>query len=163
MNYKAVSDLVDLCNQYNKKLVHVSTDYLYTHSKEEASEEEVPVHCNNWYGYTKLLADGYIQLKSNHFLLIRSGHKKEPFLYDKAWTDQVGNFDYTSVITKLIVELIQGNANGIFNVGTELKNMFDLAKKTKDDVLPIAKDKNIGIPDNISMNLSKLKKFNDIS
>ena len=69
VNYAGVADLVHLCNFHNKKLIHISSDYLYTHSKENASEEDVPVHCRNWYGYTKLLADGYVQLKSNNFLL----------------------------------------------------------------------------------------------
>jgi len=76
--------LVDLCNQYNKKLVHISTDYLYTFSKDNATENDVPVHCRNWYGYTKLLADGYVQLKADNFLLIRSTHKAEPFTFDTA-------------------------------------------------------------------------------
>ena len=69
INYKGVIDLVDICNKYNKKLIHISTDYIYTNSKEEASEEDVPVHCDNWYGYTKLLSDSYVQVKSNNYLL----------------------------------------------------------------------------------------------
>ena len=28
-----------------------------------ASEEDVPVHNNTWYGYTKLLSDGLVQLR----------------------------------------------------------------------------------------------------
>ena len=162
INYKAVADLVDICNDHNKKIVHISTDYLYTHSKENASEEDVPVHCGNWYGYTKLLADGYVQLKSNNFLLIRSTHKSEPFPYDKAWINQIGNFDYTSVITELIIKLINNNAVGVYNVGTELKTMFDLAKKTKKDVVSVINKNHHTTPDNVSMNLEKLGKVNDI-
>lgn len=162
INYKAVADLVDVCNGYEKKLIHISTDYLYTHSKEEASEDDVPVHCRNWYGYTKLLADGHVQLKSNNFLILRSTHKPEPFPYDKAWTNQIGNFDYTSVITGLIVKLIKGNTTGVYNVGTELKTMFDLAKQTKNDVIPTTEKSDVSVPSNISMNLNKLEEFNDI-
>ena len=32
INYKAVSDLVELCNVNNQKLVNISTDYLYSGS-----------------------------------------------------------------------------------------------------------------------------------
>ena len=69
VNYEGVANLVDLCNIFEKKMIHISTDYLYTYSKVGATENDVPVHCSNWYGYTKLLADGYVQLKSSNFLL----------------------------------------------------------------------------------------------
>ena len=162
INYKAVVDLVEVCNGYEKKLIHISTDYLYTYSKENASERDVPVHCRNWYGYTKLLADGYVQLRSNEYLLLRGTHKKEPFTHDEAWSNQIGNFDYVSVITDLIAKLISNNCQGIYNVGTEVKNMYELAKRTKKDVIPTIKKFNSETPDNVSMNLDKLRKCNDI-
>jgi dTDP-4-dehydrorhamnose reductase len=155
INYKAVADLVDVCNGYEKKLIHISTDYLYTHSKENASEEDVPVHCRNWYGYTKLLADGYIQLKSNDFLLLRGTHKKEPFTHDKAWKNQKGNFDYVSTISKLYIKLIEGDVNGIYNVGTKIKTMYDLAKQTKVDVEAVNGWKE-SMPVDVTMNIKKL-------
>ena len=153
VNYKFVIDLADVCN--DKKLIHISTDYVYTNSKEEASEKDVPVHCGNWYGYTKLLGDSYVQVKSDNNLVIRCGHKKEPFIYDKAWLNQVGNFDYVSVISDLIIKLIDKDSNGVYNVGTEKKTMYDLAKQTKSDV---SCDTYLHpqIPKDISMNLKKI-------
>tara|TARA_B100000287_G_C20661314_1_gene790218 strand:- start:1752 stop:2432 length:681 start_codon:yes stop_codon:yes gene_type:complete len=153
VNYKFVIDLTDAC--IDKKLIHISTDYIYTNSREEASEDDVPVHCNNWYGYTKLLGDSYVQVKSDNNLVIRCGHKKEPFTYDKAWLNQVGNFDYVSVISDLIVQLVMVKGTGVYNVGTEKKTMYDLAKKTKSDV---GCDTYLHpqTPKNISMNLEKL-------
>ena len=159
INYKAVSELTDLCNDLNKKLIHISTDYVYANSKENASEEDVPVHCKNWYGYTKLLADGYIQLKSKNFLLFRGTHKKEPFPYDKAFINQVGNFDYTSVIADLYIKLIKENCYGVYNVGTQLKTMYDLAKRTKEDVVSSNEKFDFTMPSDVSMNLEKM---NDI-
>jgi len=160
INYKGVIDLVDICNRYDKKLVHISTDYIYTNSREDASEEDVPVHCNNWYGYTKLLGDGYVQAKSNDFLLLRGTHKKEPFTYDKAWLNQVGNFDYVSVISDLIIKLIDMDCSGVFNVGTEKKSMYDLAKKTKSDVKCDVYHPP-SVPKNVSMDITKLKGYID--
>mgnify|MGYP003135252171 CR=1 FL=1 len=157
VNYEGVSHLVKLCNLLDKKLVHISTDYIYTNSKEEASEEDVPVHCQNWYGYTKLLADGYIQLKSNNFLLLRGTHKQEPFPYDKAWLNQVGNFDYVSVISDLVIKLINKNCTGIYNVGTEIKSMYELAKRTQSDVR-CDMYLHPHIPKNVTMNLNKMEK-----
>lgn len=156
INYKFVYDLINYCNIHNIKLVHISTEYLYSGSVSNASEEDVPVHCGNWYGYTKLLGDGLVQLISKEYLLIRCMHKKNPFPYDKAWVDQIGNFDYVDVISKYIIDLINFNKSGVYNVGTELKSIYDMAKKTK-DVDPILSTHEV--PKDISMSVNKL---NDI-
>ena len=121
INYKAVADLVDYCNNFNIKLIHISTDYVYTNSNAEVSENDIPVHGNNWYSYTKLLADAYVELKSNNYLICKGTHKPNPFPYEKAWVDQWGNFDYVDVISSLIINLVMSNNFGIFNVGTEFK------------------------------------------
>ena len=156
INYKAVADLVDYCNNFNIKLIHISTDYVYTNSNAEVSENDIPVHGNNWYSYTKLLADAYVELKSNNYLICKGTHKPNPFPYEKAWVDQWGNFDYVDVISSLIINLVMSNNFGIFNVGTEFKSMFDLAKQTNKNVKPSEKPEYI--PHNTSMNISKLKK-----
>ena len=157
VNYKFVTDLVDACS--DKKLIHISSDYLYTYSNENASEEDVPVHCRNWYGYTKLLADGYVQLKSNDYLLLRGTHKAEPFTHRYAWTNQKGNFDYVSVIAKLYIELIENDDSGIYNVGTEVKTMYDLAKQTNDKVEGVKGTTDCkSMPNNVTMNTTKLLK-----
>jgi len=155
VNYKFVYDLIIHCNLNNIKLVHISTDYLYDGSVECASETDVPVHCNNWYGYTKLLSDGLIQLLSEKFLLIRCTHKPNPFPYETGWVDQVGNFDYVDVISKLIIECINKNLTGLYNLGTETKTMFDLAKRTKKVSEGLSPN---FVPKNTTMNINKLKK-----
>ena len=152
LNYVFVNNLIDYCNNKNIKLVHISTDYIYAGSVTNASEEDVPVHCNNWYGYTKLLGDGLVQLKSKNYLVCRCTHKPNPFPYDSAWIDQIGNFDYVDVISKLIIELIMKDGYGVFNVGTEIKTIYDLAIKTKNVKKIFAPTH---VPKNQSMNLNK--------
>ena len=154
VNYRAVSDLVDICNKNNQKLVHISTDYLYSGSNDNATENDVPVHNKTWYGYSKLLGDAHIQLKSNNYLIIRSGHKAYPFKYDNAFEDVVGNFDYVNKIASLIIDLINSNTFGIRNVGTKLKTMHDLALKTKSNVQKSKCDNDL-MPRNISMRIKK--------
>jgi dTDP-4-dehydrorhamnose reductase len=154
INYKAVSVLTEYCNNHNKKLIHISTDYVYTNSVVEASENDIPIHGNNWYSYTKLLADAYIELKSKNYLICRETHKPNPFPYETAWVDQIGNFDYINKIALIIIKLIESNSEGIYNVGTELKSIFTLANLTSNPY-PGLKPENV--PSNTSMNLNKLK------
>ena len=84
VNYKGVDNLVEFCNREGIKLVHVSTDYVYVNAEPNSSEEDVPVHQGTWYAYTKLLGDSHVQLKSKDYLIVRGGHKPNPFPYDNA-------------------------------------------------------------------------------
>ena len=154
VNYKFVSELVDYCNIHNKKLVHISTDYVYTNSVENASESDIPIHGDNWYSYTKLLADAYIELRSKNYLICRGSHKPKPFPYEGAWIDQFGNFDYVDVMVELIVYLIESNSIGLYNVGTNKKSIFELARTTNTNVIPSVKPKIA--PNDVTMDVRKL-------
>ncbi len=155
VNCVYVDKLIDYCNKHNIKLVHISTDYVYSNSRAVAGEDSVPVHCDNWYGYTKLLSDGLVQLRSKNFLLIRCSHKPRPFAYEGAWIDYIGNFDYVDVIADLIIKSVLKNLSGVYNLGTELKSMYDMAKETSEPKKTITPNY---IPKNVSMDISKLKR-----
>jgi len=155
VNYKSVIELTNFCTKWNIKLVHISTDYVYTNSIDSVSEDNVPMHGNNWYSYTKLLGDSYVQLNENN-LILRGTHKQRPFPYDTAWINQIGNFDYVDVIANLIKQLVDKEATGVYNVGTELKTMYTLAQTASPAISPAS------VPNNVSMNISKLNKFLNI-
>ena len=153
VNYKGLLHLIKFCNKWKVKLIHISTDYVYSGSESEATENSIPVHCNNWYGYTKLLGDGLVQLMSEDYLLCRCTHKPKPFPYDSAWIDQLGNFDYVETISNLIISMINNKLTGLYNVGTETKTMYELASQTR-KVKKIYSPNQV--PKNLSMSLGKL-------
>lgn len=156
VNYRGVADLVKYCNSKSKFLVHISTDYVYAGSDSFATEDTtVPVHAKNWYSYTKLLSDGYVQLESNNYLLIRCSHKPNDLPYEKAWIDQVGNFDIVHKISYLIASLIFKEARGVYNVGTELKSMHHLCLRERKAPIPDFSPERV--PKDVSMNISKMK------
>jgi dTDP-4-dehydrorhamnose reductase len=157
LNFEGVANLVDECNLHRIKLIHIVTDYIYSHSKVGVTEKDVPVHCANWYTYTKLLGDAYVQLRSRDYLLIRSTHKPEPFPYEEAWVNQIGNFDYVSAISELMIKLISKGSSGIYNVGTKVKTMYELAKRTKVDVKPNFVLADDTTPTNVVMDISKME------
>lgn len=153
INYKFVVFLVQYCDSRDIKLVHISTDYIYANSKNRRSEEDIPVHQETWYSYTKLLADAYVQLTDN-YLMFRCSFKPKPFPYEKAFGNVRGNFDYVDVLAKQMIDLINENRMGIWNIGTAYKSVVDLAKQTKPDIGDWFSDK---LP-SINMDLNK---FND--
>jgi len=156
INYACVADLVDMCNYDFLKLVHISTDYIYSGSVEHATELDIPVHNRTWYGYTKLLGDAHVQLKSDNYLIIRTSFKPTPWKYDNAITTQVTNGEYVDQIASKIITLIEADATGVYNVGSpESHTLFDLAKQTKEDVSPSDKILNENMPTDTSMSTVK--------
>lgn len=157
-NYKAVYNLINFCNSNNIKLVHIGTDYLFANNvNKKATEEDVPVHSENWYSYTKLLGDGIIQLLSQNYLICRCAHKPYPFPFEKAFVDRVGNFDYTHKIAELIIKLINANESGVYHVGTETKSIYDLVHTDFPNVIPTNVPN--GYPKDTSFSIDKLNKF----
>lgn len=154
LNIIFVDELIEYCNQNNKKLVHISTDYIYAGSVPNATEDDVPVPINTWYGYSKLVGDALIQLRSKNYLVCRLSHKPNPFPYDSAWSDIHTNCDSVDVISNLVIELVKKDYSGVFNVGTEVKSIFELVKKNNVEIKPINKPAHV--PNDISMNINKL-------
>ncbi len=150
INYKFVIFLVQYCDFRDIKLVHISTDYIYANTVGKKSEEDVPVHQQTWYSYTKLLADAYVQLTDN-YLMFRCSFKPKPFPYEKAFGNLKGNFDYVDVIAKQMIDLINENRTGIWNIGTEYKSVVQLARQTVPDIPEWYSDK---LP-SIEMDLTK--------
>jgi dTDP-4-dehydrorhamnose reductase len=134
INYEFVANLVDFCSANGKKLVHISTDYIYANSKNKKSEEDIPVHQETWYSYCKLIADAYVQLRAKDYLMFRCSFKPKPFPYEKAYVNIMGNFDYVDVLAKQMIDLINENRTGVWNIGTEFKSVYELAIQTRPQV-----------------------------
>ena len=156
-NYELVTYLAEYCDDNNKKLVHISTDYLYQNSVSEAKETDECEFEHTWYMFTKLLADEYLKEHAKNYLICRLSHKPYPFPYDSAWVDVVTNADYTPVISELVIKLIEGGAEGIYNVGTERKTIYELAQRSNKNVKKSISPTHV--PKDISMNISKMENF----
>lgn len=158
INLDFPQDLIYVCNMMHKKYIHISTDYLYANSNKYAKEDDVLSQPNNWYCFSKLLSDIYVQFTANNFLTIRSTFKKNPYPYEFAWNYLIGNFDYVDKISEIIIKLINNDAKGVYNVGTEAKTLYELARQTNPNV-KIDKTTYPGRPMNTTMNLEKLNNF----
>lgn len=157
INYEFVKKLVYFCNEKDIKFIHISTDYVYANSSNNRTEVDECIPDENWYAKTKLMADEYIISNSNNFLLLRLSHKPYPFPYEFAWDDVFTNADYTPIITKHVIDLIEKNCNGVYNLGTSKKSIYDLAKSSNPSVKAIKSPNNV--PKDVSMNINK---FNNI-
>ena len=158
VNFKFVVDLVQICNQFDKKYIHISTDYVYSNSIVNATEDDVPVHNPTWYSYSKILADGYVENFSQNYTTFRVTHKPKPFPYEKAWDNQFGNFDYVDNQARRIISLILRNVNGIYNIGVDNpRSVFTMAVETNKDVNGVGAPHEV--PKNLIMSVSKIKEL----
>lgn len=152
VNYELPARLSNLCLTSNKKLVHISTEFVYANNDIPPTETDIPLPDDTWYAYSKLLADDYIKATNAQALICRLLHKPNPFPYKEVWNVKTSG-DLVDKIAILVKELIIKKATGIFNVGTGDKNLSDLAPYSK-IVEPPAH-----VPKDTRMNIYKLEGF----
>ena len=152
INYKFVVALTNFCNKHNIKLVHISTEYVYANNPSPAKETDLPLPDNTWYAKTKLLADQYVSLIGDNYLICRELHKANDINPSKVWNVRT-NGDRVKNIAPLIIKLINKKATGIYNVGTGDKNYRDIFPKGKLVNSPPH------VPHDTRMCLNKLTKF----
>ena len=152
VNYNFVEALCSITFPERIKLVHISTEFIYTNNKILPTEEDVPQHDGTWYAYTKLLADEHIQQNHDKYLICRELHKPNPFPYEKVWKVQTSG-DTVDKIAELIIKLINTDAQGVFNVGTGDKWLRELAPNAEEIEAPVH------VPKDTRMNLDKLNKW----
>jgi len=152
VNYKFVTHLVDFCNKWGIKLIHISTEFVYANNTNPPTENDLPIPDNTWYAKTKLLADHYITLMCDNYLICRELHKSKDFSPPQVW-DVKTTGDKVNKIASLIIQLINKKAVGVFNVGTSEKSLKDITLQSK--VINPPKY----VPKDTRMNLNKLNQF----
>lgn len=152
VNYLFVAHLSEACRQLNKKLVQISTEYVYANNKEAAAEYDIPIPHDSYYAILKLLADEYVKLRNKSYLICRLLHKPNDFNHSEIWNVKTSG-DKVSEIAKLVIKLINNNAEGIYNVGTGSKYLSNLVPNCKVVEPPEY------VPKDTRMNLNKLNTF----
>jgi dTDP-4-dehydrorhamnose reductase len=151
------SNISKWCISKNKRLVYISTDYVYDGGGSAWHNEDEPLKPNNHYAMTKLAGEVPVQLVADHCIIRTSFGKPEwdyPRAYDNLWTSK----DYVDVIAPMVLKVIKSDYYGIINVGTDRKSIYDYVVQRNPDVI---KHSMINSMD-VSMNLDEYKKlFNE--
>lgn len=108
---------------------------------------------NNVYGQSKWIGELMVSILCKDYLILRTLFKPNPYPWKYAFTDQVTYGDYVDIIAPLIAGAINNwNRHGkkLLHIGTEKKTMFELAQRTRPDVLPNTTEdiKGVVIPKN---------------
>lgn len=149
-------------NRYNAKLVHISTDYVFSGEQTEPYKENDPPNPKTIYGKSKLLGEELLLKNFENLLIVRTawlyGHGSPNFVYTmlklaekngavKVVNDQMGSPSYTMDVAQAVLSLLKVNQTGIYHVTNEgVCSWYDFAKeimrnlKVKKEVMPISSE-----------------------
>lgn len=140
------------CITHNKRLVYISTDYIYPGTTGSYKEDDAikPV---NEYAWTKLGGECSVHLVKNN-LIIRTSFGSTIFPYSVAWTNQITSKDYVDIIAPMILESAKSNITGILNIGTQSKTVYEYAAE-RNLINPVEKQYSA----NFSLNTDRYEKL----
>lgn len=154
VNIIGAANIARACEDFNPRLVYISTDYIYKGDRGNFKEtdEILPF---NLYAWTKLGGECSTRCVKNH-LIIRTSFGKNKFDYPEAFSDKYTSKDYVDVIAPMIYEAAISSITGVLNIGTERKTIHAHASERNESVKKIKiEDSPFNTPKDTSLNLQK--------
>ena len=160
VNNISVKNLAEISKEFNIKLIHISTDYVFDGTKNTPYSEKDVCNPINKYGETKYLGEEQIIKSECHYLIIRTswvfseyktnfvktmlelGEKNKTL---KIIDDQLGSPTYAGDIAKFIRHIIESDYidNSIINFSGDIATTwYGFAKK----IFEVAKDYSLKTP-----------------
>lgn len=143
-NVIGVQQIVQLANQANAKIVYFSSDYIFDGESGPYREtDSANPPCE--YGRQKLLAEHYVALHAQDYLIVRTtvvyGWERQGknFVYRLLKTlkegktlrvpiDQVGSPTYAPNLAQAVVELVRSGVKGVYHIaGAERVSRYEFA------------------------------------
>ncbi len=147
VNVVATEYIVEACKKTGKKLLYISTDFVFDGAKDFYTEGDIP-HPLGWYGITKYEGEKRVQMLGEQSLIIRPAN---PYRLDKftkpdfvhklidrlksnqdvvAPQDQIFVPTFIDDIAGALKTLVENNASGIYHVvGSQALSPFVAAQK----------------------------------
>ena len=169
VNISGVLNLVEEIIHYNNnnakkiKLIHISTDAVYSSIKGNYSEKDIPKPYNV-YGWTKLCGENFIKFLDDFVIIRTRFFNKKKIIYNTAAKDIFTSMIEINKLAKEIKKISFTSFNGIINIGERKNSDYLNYKKYKKNIKPcfrkdIMKNLNFIIAKDASLNLNLHKKI----
>jgi dTDP-4-dehydrorhamnose reductase len=147
------------CEKYNKKIIYISTDYVYEGIDGNYKETDAMKPFTK-YGWSKLGGECAVQMYDNH-LILRMAMNKKPFPHPKALKDMKKSLMYIEDAAKVTLKLL--DEVGVINVGGKSQSVYEFVKEENVGVEPIyLKDiSDVNMATDCSMDTKKMKRVID--
>lgn len=147
--------------------VYMSTPCVFSGEEGNYNEDSIP-YPKNFYALTKLLGEvivRYSELKK--WLIIRGNFvTRDRWPYPKAFVDRYGTYLFSDQMAKAIKEVLDNKMTGIVHiVGDKKLSMYEVAKITTPDILPLTLKEYNGPPltKDMSLETKRWKKYSILS
>jgi len=149
INYKAVDVISRWSSENNKKLIHISTDYVFDSQSKVSLSENLNTNPVNEYGRSKLKGEQVCLKNDPNSIIIRTSWLYSSFGKNflktmielmkknnsiKVVNDQIGSPTYANDLAKVIIEIIMNSKNksGLFHYSNEGEiSWFEFAKSIR--------------------------------
>jgi dTDP-4-dehydrorhamnose reductase len=155
-NIIGTANVAKACLITGKRLVYISSDYVYKGDSGNYKETDELLPSND-YSWSKLGGECAVRMVENH-LIIRTSFGSSRFPYPIAFNNKWTSKDYVDVIAPMILQACKSDMRGVINIGTEKKTMLSYARKRNPDVKGMPLTDNTS-PRDSSLNLDKWKSF----
>ena len=160
-NIVGTANVVMACEKYNKKIIYISTDYVYEGIDGDYKETDAMKPFTK-YGWSKLGGECAVQMYDNH-LILRMAMNRKPFPHPKALKDMRKSLMYIEDAAKVTLQLL--DETGIINVGGKSQSVYDFVKETNSNIQPITLSEisDVNMATDCTMDTTKLNKVIDDS
>ena len=158
INVVGTRNMAQAANRIGAKLLHISTDYVFSGNEGNYREEDTPGPVVNYYSLSKLLAEEAARAAQRH-LIVRTSFRPREFQYPVAFSDVYTSQDYVDIIAPLLAEVITHALDiqdEVLHVVTERKSVYDLARRRNSEVQEGRRAQaNVVLPGDVSLNTER--------
>jgi dTDP-4-dehydrorhamnose reductase len=139
VNVNGTRNLVDALIELKKntRFIYISTACVFDGHTGMYKESSIP-YPENFYALTKLLGEYEVKKLRNHLIVRTNFVSKQKWPYPKAFTDRFGTYLFTDQVAAGLKEVDKANLEGFIHiVGDKKISMFEIAKMTTPEILPM--------------------------
>ena len=160
-NIIGTANLAAYCLRYGRKMIYVSTDYVFEGTTGNYKEDDALSPFNK-YGWSKLGGECSVRMLEN-YVIVRTSFCANEFPYPKAFSDQYSSRISVSEFATRLKLVIISDFKGVIHIGGKKQTIYDLAKQLspEKDIIPISvKDiEGYPLPKDTSLNTEKYDKL----
>ena len=162
VNVEGTRNVARAARAAGAKLIHLSTDYVFSGERGHYREDDAPGPTRNYYALTKLVAEEAARCAPDA-LIVRTSFRPREWPYPTAFSDLFTSQDYVDVIAPEIAQVVWHAADvkyDTLHVATERKSVLDLARRRFPGVQPASKaSAGVPLPDDVSLDISRWQRL----
>ncbi len=162
VNVVGTRNMAQAANAVGAKLVHISTDYVFSGDTGNYREDNTPGPVVNFYALSKLVAEEAARAAAQH-LIIRTSFRPREFQYPVAYSDVFTGQDYVDLIAPMIALAVCHSSeieDEVLHIVTERKSVYDLARRRRPDVREGTRaEAGVTLPGDVSLNTERWERL----